>query len=33
MMNFDELVAFLNEHFPQGAQYGELIDLRLRRRD
>ncbi|KEA63390.1 Phenylacetic acid degradation-related protein [Marinobacterium lacunae] len=27
MMNFDDLVAFLNDHFPQGAQYGELVEL------
>ena len=26
-MNFKQMQAFLQEHFPQGAQYGELLDL------
>ncbi|WP_286240730.1 PaaI family thioesterase [Neptuniibacter halophilus] len=26
-MNFTEMQQFLEEHFPQGAQYGELLEL------
>ncbi len=26
-MNFEQMRQFLAEHFPQGAQYGELLDL------